>query len=89
VTTQTDELTQLQRLDDYLESEEIDFDDLRHEINRARLRVGLPPSLSVDADPDLTTGPREDVRFFIQDLMDEYASADSERADDPQDGANR
>ena len=51
--------------------------------------MGLPPALSVDADPDLTTDPREDVRFFIQDLMDEHASADSERADDPRDGANR
>jgi len=89
VTTQTNELTQLRRLDDFLEDEEIDLDDLRQEINRARLRVGLPPSLSVDADPDLTTDPREDVRFFIQDLMDEHASADSERADDPWDGANR
>lgn len=89
MTTQTDELTQLQRLDAFLESEEIDLDDLRQEIDRARLRVGLPPALSVDADPDLTTDPREDVRFFIQDLMDEHASADSERADDPRDGANR
>jgi hypothetical protein len=89
VTTQTDELTQLQRLDAFLESEEIDLDDLRQEINQARLRVGLPPALSVDADPDLTTDPREDVRFFIQDLMDEHGPADSEWADDPRDGANR
>ncbi len=88
MTTQTDELLQLQRLDDFLEGD-IDLDDLRQEINQARLQVGLPPSLSDDADPDLTSDPREDVRFFIQDLMDEHASADSERADDPQDGANR
>jgi hypothetical protein len=78
----------LQRLDAFLEGEEIDLDDLRQEINRARLRVGLPP-LSVDANPDLTTDPREDVRFFIQDLMDERAPADSKGADDPRDGANR
>jgi hypothetical protein len=45
--------------------------------------------LSADADPDLTTDPREDVCFFIQDLMDERASADSEGADDPRDGTNR
>ncbi len=43
MTTQTDELTQLQRLDAFLESEEIDLDDLRQEIDRARLRMGLPP----------------------------------------------
>jgi hypothetical protein len=55
VTTKTNELTQLRRLDDFLESEEIDIDDLRQEIDRARLRVGLPPALSVDADPDLTS----------------------------------
>lgn len=89
MTTRTDELTQLQRLDAFLEGEEIDLDDLRQEINRARLRVGLPPALPVDADPDLTSDPHEDVRFFIQDLMDEHAPADSERADDPLDGANR
>jgi len=89
VTTQTNELTQLRRLDDFLEGEEIDLDDLRQEINRARLRVGLPPSLSIDADPHLTSDPREDVRFFIQDMLDERAPADSERADDPRDGANR
>jgi len=88
VTTETNELTQLQRLDDFLEGD-IDLDDLRLEFDRARLRVGLPPSLSVEADPDLTTDPREDVRLFIQDLMDEHAPADSERADDPRDGANR
>ena len=51
--------------------------------------MGLPPALSVDADPDLTTDPREDVLFFIQDLMDEHASAGSERADDSRDGAKR
>ncbi len=89
MTTQTNELTQLRRLDDFLEGEEIDLDDLRQEINRARLRVGLPPALSGDADPDLTTDPREDVRVFIQDMLDERAPADSERADDPRDGANR
>lgn len=89
MTTQTNELTQLRRLDDFLEGEEIDLGDLRQEINRARLRVGLPPALSVDADPDLTSDPREDVRFFIQDMLDERAPADSERADDPRDGANR
>jgi hypothetical protein len=89
VTTQTDELTQLQRLDAFLEGEEIDLDDLRQEIDRARLRVGLPPAPSVEADPDLTTDSREDVRFFIQDLIDEHAPADSERADDPREGANR
>lgn len=89
MTTQTNELTQLRRLDDFLEGEEIDLDDLRQEINRARLRVGLPPALSVDADPDLTTDPREDVRFFIQDLMDEHAPDASDRADDPRDGADR
>ena len=88
MTTETNELTQLQRLDDFLEGD-IDLDDLRLEFDRARLRVGLPPSLSVEADPDLTTDPREDVRLFIQDLMDEHALADSERADDPRDGANR
>ena len=89
MTTQTNELTQLRRLDDFLEGEEIDLDDLRQEINRARLRVGLPPALSVDADPDLTSDPREDMRVFIQDLMDEHALPDSERADDPRDGTNR
>ena len=89
MTTQTNELTQLRRLDDFLEGEEIDLDDLRQEINRARLRVGLPPSLSIDANPDLTSDPHEDVRFFIQDMLDERAPADSERADDPRDGANR
>lgn len=89
MTTRTDELTQLQRLDAFLEGEEIDLDDLRQEIIQARLRVGLPPALSVDADPDLTSDPREDVRFFIQDLMNEHAPADSERADDPRDGTNR
>jgi hypothetical protein len=88
VTTQTDELTQLQRLDAFLEGEEIDLDDLRQEINRARLRVGLPPSLSIDADPDLTSDPHEDAHFFIRDLMDEHALADSEGEDDPRDGAN-
>lgn len=89
MTTRTDELTQLQRLDDFLESEEIELDDLRQEIDRARLRVGLPPALPVNADPDLTSDPREDVRVFIQDMLDERAPADSERADDPRDGANR
>ncbi len=89
MTTQTNELTQLRRLDDFLEGEEIDLDDLRQEINRARLRVGLPPALSVDADPDLTSDPREDVRVFIQDLMDEHAPADNEGADDPRDGASQ
>ena len=89
MTTQINELTQLRRLDAFLEGEEIDLDDLRQEINRARLRVGLPPSLSIDADPDLTSDPHEDVRSFIQDLMDEHALADSEREDDPRDGANR
>ena len=88
MTTQTDELMQLQRLDDFLEGD-IDLDDLRQEINQARLQVGLPPSLSDDADPDLTSDLRGDARLFIQDLMDEHASADSERADYPQDGANR
>jgi hypothetical protein len=33
VTTRTNELTQLQRMDAFLESEEIDLDDLRQEIN--------------------------------------------------------
>ena len=89
MTTQTNELTQLRRLDDFIEGEEIDLDDLRQEINRARLRVGLPPALPVDADPDLTSNPREDVRVFIQDMLDEHAPADSERADDPRDGASR
>jgi len=89
VTTRTDELTQLQRLDAFLEGEEIDLDDLRQEINRARLRVGLPPARSGDADPDLTSDPREDVRVFIQDLMDEHAPADNEGADDPRDGASQ
>ena len=88
MTTETNELTQLQRLDDFLEGD-IDLDDLRLEINRARLQVGLPPSLSIDADPDLTSDPREEMRFFIRDLMDEHAPADSEREDDPRDGANR
>jgi hypothetical protein len=49
--------------------------------------VGLPPSLSIDTD--LTSDPHEDVRFFIQDLMDEHAPADSEGKDDPRDGANQ
>lgn len=89
MTTETSELTQLRRLDDFIEGEEIDLDDLRQEITRARLRVGLPPSLSIDANPDLTSDPHEDVRFFTQDLMDEHALADSERAADPRDGANR
>jgi hypothetical protein len=88
VTTQTNELTQLQRLDDFLEGD-IDLDDLRQEFDRARLQAGLPAPVSADADPDLITDPREDVHFFIQDLMDEHASADSERADDPRDGASR
>ena len=88
MTAETNELMQLQRLDDFLEGD-IDLDDLRLEFDRARLRAGLPPSLSVDADPDLTSDPREDVRVFIQDMLDEHAPADSERADDPRDGASR
>jgi hypothetical protein len=88
VTTQPNELTQLQRLDDFLEGD-IDLDDLRLEFDQARLRAGLPPSLSVDADPNLTTDPREDARLFIQDLMDEHAPVDSEHIDEPRDGANR
>ncbi len=89
MTTETNGLTQLRQLDAFLEGEEVDLDDLRQEIIRARLRVGLPPSLSIDVDPDLTSDPREEMRFFIRDLMDEHAPADSEREDDPRDGGNR
>jgi hypothetical protein len=37
----------------------------------------------------VTSDPRDNVRFFIQDLMDEHAPTDNEGADDPRDGASR